>query len=247
MFEHLDDANPPSSDPDRKRAVLEGVARHRRARAQRVAMVVAVSAAIMIGGVVWAVVSRETTSVVTTNSTDTVPRSFCQVARQIQSDNQGVRITGNGVVVPGLDADYAALTEAAPDPELQQALHDAAGRLAGPIRPLTPLETHSARIVQEALVGRCDLSTTIFGLIVNRTSVTLPPPSAPSANDQNVFQLALVGFTEHEATRVAEQSGWTLRVVEQDGVGLPATSDRRSDRINVVLQDGIVIAVSGFY
>jgi len=243
MFEHLDDPNSPSPDAARKRAVLEGVARHRLGRARRGAVLAAGSALIVVGGVAWAVVSRDTTTVVTANSTDTVPPSFCQAAQQIQSDHQQATVTGNSVVVPKLDADYAALTDAAPDPELQQALHDAAGRLAGPLRPL---EIHGARIVQEALVSRCGLSTTIFGLIVNRTTVTLPPPTAPAANDQNTFQFALVGFTETEAKRVAGQSGWTIRVLERDGVALPGTRDRISNRINVAVQDGIVATVSSF-
>jgi len=247
MFEHLDDPNPPSPDPHRKRAVLEGAARHRRARARRVALVAAVSAVIVAGGAAWVLVNRDTTTGVTANSTDTVPLSFCEAAQQIQSDHQHETITGNSVLVPNFDADYAALTEAAPDPGLQQALHDAAGLLAAPLRPLTPVETHSARIVQEGLVRRCGLSTTIFGLIVNRTSVTLPAPTAPGANDQNAFQFALVGFTEAEAKRVAEQSGWTLRVIERDGVSIPFTSVRVGNRIDVVVQDGIVVAVSGFY
>jgi hypothetical protein len=247
MFEHLDDPNPPSPDADRKRAIVEGVSRHRRARARRVAVLAAGSALIVIFGVAWALVIRDTTTVVTANSTDTVPLSFCQAAQQIQNDQQQGIIAGNSVVVPNFDADYAALTDAAPDPELHQALHDAAGLLAAPLRDLTPLETHSARIVQEALVSRCGLSTAIFGLIVNRTNVTLPPPSAPTANDQNAFQFALVGFTEAEAQRVAEQSGWTIRVIERDGVAVAATADRVGDRINVAVQDGIVITVSGFY
>jgi len=248
MFEHLDDRDPPSPNADRKRAVLEGVARRRRVRVQRAAAVAAVSAVTIVGGTTWAMASRDTTSVVTADSTD--PLSFCTAAQQIQSDHQHATISGHRVVIPNFEADYAALTDAATDPQLQQALHDAAGLLAAPLRPLTPLETHSARIVQEALVARCDLSTTIFGLIVNRTSVTLPAPATPAtptANDQNTFQFALIGFTEAEADRVAEQSGWTIRVVERDSAAIPATADRVSNRIDVAVQDGIVVAVAGFY
>jgi hypothetical protein len=243
MFEHLDDPNPPSPTPERKRAVIDGVAHRRRARGQRVVLTAALLAVILAGGAAWVMSSTDHTTTVTTRPTDTASLSFCQAAQQIESDHQHTTVTANRVIVPNFDADYAALIEAATDPDLRQALHDAAGLLAEPGRPPKPLELHGARIVQEALVSQCDLSTTIFGLIVNRTTVTLP---APTASDMNTFQFALVGFTEGEAQQVAKQSGWTIRVLERDGVFGTRTQGKVGNRINVSVQDGIVVSIIDF-
>ena len=245
MFEHLDDPNPPSPTPERKRAVIDGVDHRRRERGSRIALTAAFLAVILAGGGAWVMSSTNDTTTVTTRPTDTASLTFCQAAQQIESDHQHTTVTANHVIVPNFDSDYAALTEAATNPDLRQALHDAAGLLAEPGRPPQPLELHGARIVQEALVSQCDLSTTIFGLIVNRTTVTLP---APTSSDMNTFQFALVGFTEAEAQQVAKKSGWTIRVLERDGqFGLGTrTQVKIGNRINVSVQDGIVVAIIDF-
>jgi hypothetical protein len=51
----------------------------------------------------------------------------------------------------------------------------------------------------------------------------------------------LVGLGEDEAMAVAKNNGFGVRVIERDGEQFPATMDYRTDRINVVVTDGIVV------
>lgn len=53
-------------------------------------------------------------------------------------------------------------------------------------------------------------------------------------------EMDLTGLTVDEATRVAEQSGWSVRVVREDGVDLAVTMDFRENRMNVAVVDGLV-------
>jgi|GEM_PF-275341 len=68
------------------------------------------------------------------------------------------------------------------------------------------------------------------------------PADTPAA-DQAVAAAELVGLDEVAAAEVAKGSGWELRVVERDGEALARTDDLRSDRVNVVVTDGVVTAV----
>ena len=47
--------------------------------------------------------------------------------------------------------------------------------------------------------------------------------------------------TLEEATKLALEQGLTVRVVMEDGVGGPMTMDYRFDRINFVVEDGLVV------
>lgn len=55
----------------------------------------------------------------------------------------------------------------------------------------------------------------------------------------------LVGKSEQAAEQLAEENKCTLRVTERDGKSFPMTMDYRDNRINVVVEDGKVSAVSG--
>jgi len=50
----------------------------------------------------------------------------------------------------------------------------------------------------------------------------------------------VVGLTEAEATAVAEQLGYTVRVVARDGEAYMVTRDLRWDRVNLVIEAGVV-------
>ncbi len=145
-----------------------------------------------------------------------------------------------------LAAHYAALTASAPEPDPRTALGTAGGFLRDdPLASPPPLQLHAAREVAEALAARCPRDTSIFGVIVNRTTVTLPTFHGPAtASDLAAIRWALVGLTESEATAVAQRSGWTIRVVERDGVPLTVIRDRENDRIDVVVRDRIVMSTS---
>lgn len=53
----------------------------------------------------------------------------------------------------------------------------------------------------------------------------------------------LVGVEETEATKLAEENGWTMRVVRRDGEDLAATMDYSPSRVNVAVEAGVVTEV----
>lgn len=54
---------------------------------------------------------------------------------------------------------------------------------------------------------------------------------------------ALVGLSEADAATAAQTNGWELRVSQRDGADLPVTMDYRSNRVNVAVASGAVVAV----
>lgn len=61
--------------------------------------------------------------------------------------------------------------------------------------------------------------------------------------DQAAAAEALVGLPLDEATKVAEELGWEVRVSTLDGVSQALTMDLRSNRVNVAIVDGVVTGV----
>jgi heat shock protein HslJ len=74
------------------------------------------------------------------------------------------------------------------------------------------------------------------------TGSTDEPATDPVGPDSDAVALAesLVGMPIEEAESAVEDAGFELRVLTVDGEGGPATSDFRSDRINVDVEDGEV-------
>ena len=54
-----------------------------------------------------------------------------------------------------------------------------------------------------------------------------------------------VGKTQAEATKMAEDAGFIVRIVEKDGSASILSMDARNDRINFRLRNNIVIGVYG--
>jgi hypothetical protein len=85
----------------------------------------------------------------------------------------------------------------------------------------------------EALIG-AELTVTgrvlKVGDLTFRTSRTSAETLAP----------ALVGLSEDYAIRLVTGTGLQVRVVTIDGTGQIITDDRRSDRINLDVEDGVV-------
>ena len=67
--------------------------------------------------------------------------------------------------------------------------------------------------------------------------VEMPDPVDPAAAE------ILVGLPEAEAAKVAEENGWTLRVVRADGVDFIVTLEYLPARVNVELTAGVVTAI----
>jgi hypothetical protein len=82
------------------------------------------------------------------------------------------------------------------------------------------------------------------------TEVAAPSePSEPSEGEGEPamptpgFDVSIVGLTLDEATKLAEQSGWTVRVAREDGVDLALTMDFVETRVNVAVEDGVITEV----
>lgn len=52
----------------------------------------------------------------------------------------------------------------------------------------------------------------------------------------------VVGLSELEATKVIESAGFTARVVARDGEALATTKDYRLDRVNISIENGVVVS-----
>jgi hypothetical protein len=55
----------------------------------------------------------------------------------------------------------------------------------------------------------------------------------------------LVGKSVAEADRICADNGLTLRVVREDEIEYGVTMDYKTDRVNIVVKNGIVVAVNG--
>lgn len=55
----------------------------------------------------------------------------------------------------------------------------------------------------------------------------------------------LLGKTEDEAKQICENYGYKLRVVAKEGTSFIVTADLRSDRVNVSIASGRIIAING--
>jgi len=76
------------------------------------------------------------------------------------------------------------------------------------------------------------------------SAVPMPSPGAPLVGDAGTraVEAAIVGLTEDQARTLLEPFGWNLRVVMIDGVSRSVTAEGRSDRIDVQLRDGLIVA-----
>jgi len=54
---------------------------------------------------------------------------------------------------------------------------------------------------------------------------------------------SLIGLTEDEARKIAQERGWILRVAMRDGEAFMLTTDYREDRVNVVVVKNLVTSV----
>lgn len=55
----------------------------------------------------------------------------------------------------------------------------------------------------------------------------------------------IVGMTEAGAEQHLRTMGYTIRCTNRDNCPLPVLADVRPDRINVVIENGMVVAISG--
>jgi hypothetical protein len=68
-----------------------------------------------------------------------------------------------------------------------------------------------------------------------------PRPSQPL--DENTAQ-QLLGLPESEATKVAMENGWVVRIAARDGEFFMLTQDYSESRVNLSVKNGKVIAIT---
>jgi hypothetical protein len=97
----------------------------------------------------------------------------------------------------------------------------------------------------------------VLGLTACGGSDPVPEPSPLTSQDEGAAMdeitpdqvtlaedLIVQGVDEATAAGTIEAAGYTYRVIMIDGESLPVTMDYRTDRINLTLQDGIVVDAS---
>jgi len=84
------------------------------------------------------------------------------------------------------------------------------------------------------------LSVTACGNTVAGSTASSSSAASVASPTSTVPTEAVIGMTVDEATAWATEHNYTVRVVEIDGQGQPATMDYRSDRINLVVNNGVV-------
>lgn len=81
------------------------------------------------------------------------------------------------------------------------------------------------------------------------TTVTVPirggdvPPQPAQPLDENTAQ-QLLGLPESEATKVAMENGWIVRIAARNGEFFMLTEDYRDNRVNLSVKNGKVIAIT---
>jgi hypothetical protein len=68
-------------------------------------------------------------------------------------------------------------------------------------------------------------------------SIQTPPNSGPDTD-------GYIGLTQPEAKRYAAENDQTIRVAGRDGKCFPLTMDYRDNRVNLYLEDDVVIAAT---
>jgi hypothetical protein len=90
------------------------------------------------------------------------------------------------------------------------------------------------------LIGACGDDDSDASPSTTTTSTT--PSSAPLTSADEFTEY--LGLTEADATALAESDGVPSRVVEREGEELPVTLDFNPDRLNFVIEDGVVVQVT---
>ncbi len=93
------------------------------------------------------------------------------------------------------------------------------------------------------LIALLTMSAACGGDDTDGSTTTASSDEAPDATTDEAFD-SYIGLSEEEAGAAADAEGRPWRVVERDGESLPVTMDLVEDRLNFVIVDGNVTAVT---
>jgi len=107
--------------------------------------------------------------------------------------------------------------------------------------------TWTAMALDDSYLEKADVSS------IDTDSVPAPvepmPVPLPDETDggsvepvPTIATSAPIGLSELEAIKLIESEGFTARVIARDGESLPATKDYRLDRVNISIENGVVVS-----
>ena len=106
--------------------------------------------------------------------------------------------------------------------------------------------TWTAMALDDSYLEKADVSTNTGN---EPTPVDPMPVPLPDETDggsvepvPTIATSAPIGLSELEAIKLIESEGFTARVIARDGESLPATKDYRLDRVNISIENGVVVS-----
>ncbi|MFN8022896.1 MAG: hypothetical protein U0Q03_15320 [Acidimicrobiales bacterium] len=103
--------------------------------------------------------------------------------------------------------------------------------------------------VEDQYLEQAEPETLPVDTVVPATDVAVPDtavavdPAPPASAAADFDQSSIIGLTVDEATKVATEAGWSVRVAREDGVDLAVTMDYVPTRLNVAVEAGVITEV----
>ena len=106
--------------------------------------------------------------------------------------------------------------------------------------------TWTAMALDDSYLEKADVSTNTGNEPTPVDPMPVPLPAETGSGSvepvPTIATSAPIGLSELEAIKLIESEGFTARVVARDGESLPATKDYRLDRVNISIENGVVVS-----
>ena len=106
--------------------------------------------------------------------------------------------------------------------------------------------TWTAMALDDSYLEKADVSTNTGNEPIPVDPMPVPLPDETDGGSvepvPTIATSAPIGLSELEAIKLIESEGFTARVVARDGESLPATKDYRLDRVNISIENGVVVS-----
>ena len=106
--------------------------------------------------------------------------------------------------------------------------------------------TWTAMALDDSYLEKADVSTNTGNEPTPVDPMPVPLPAETGSGSvepvPTIATSAPIGLSELEAIKLIESEGFTARVIARDGESLPATKDYRLDRVNISIENGVVVS-----
>ena len=106
--------------------------------------------------------------------------------------------------------------------------------------------TWTAMALDDSYLEKADVSTNTGNEPIPVDPMPVPLPDETDGGSvepvPTIATSAPIGLSELEAIKLIESEGFTARVIARDGESLPATKDYRLDRVNISIENGVVVS-----